>query len=542
MEDVIVNTPMINAELYRRMLCAAVAALQAKKEDINHLNVFPVPDGDTGSNMFMTLEAARSVAAQADNLAAYAEASAKAIMRSARGNSGVILSLFFRGVAQAFAGHETADAALLIKAFETGSESARKAVMKPVEGTILTVMRECTKFEASDASGSINSTLESISQKALEVLKKTPEMLPALKRAKVVDSGGYGFTIVLSGMIQALNGETLEEIPDVIETVSDADFSAFSEEEIIFSFCTECLINRAETVTEEKIDELRVYLAGIGDSVVLVADDEIVKVHVHTNEPMSVLNRMLTFGVPQFIKVENMKQQHSAIVTEAEQKELIPEACGVITVANGDGLRDLFMELGAGYVIAGGQSMNPSANDFLKAIRELHCKRVILLPNNSNIVLTAQQAAAMAEGVQVEVVRTVTIPQGISALVAFKASASMDDNIREMDMAVSGVKTLAVTRAVKNADIGEIHVKRKQYIGLVDNNLRYAKDSIKECLLALAGEIGDREIITLYYGRGVKPEEAEDAADILRQAVSPDAEVSVVSGSQPIYTYLISAE
>ncbi|MCQ2355320.1 MAG: hypothetical protein MJ102_09570, partial [Clostridia bacterium] len=227
---------------------------------------------------------------------------------------------------------------------------------------------------------------------------------------------------------------------------------------------------------------------------------------------------------------------------EDEQKEVIPDTCGVITVANGDGLRDLFMELGAGYVIAGGQSMNPSANDFLKAIKELHCKRAILLPNNSNIVLTAQQAAAMAEGVQVEVVRTVTIPQGISALIAFKASASMDGNIREMDMAVSGVKTLAVTRAVKNADIGDIHVKRKQYIGLVDNALRYAKDSAKDCLLALANEIRDREIITLYYGKGVKPAEAEDAADTIRQAVGSDAEVSVVFGNQPIYSYLISAE
>lgn len=251
---------------------------------------------------------------------------------------------------------------------------------------------------------------------------------------------------------------------------------------------------------------------------------------------------MLTFGVPQFIKVENMKQQHSAIVTEAEQKELVPDTCGVITVANGDGLRDLFMELSAGYVIAGGQSMNPSANDFLKAIKELHCKRVILLPNNSNIVLTAQQAAAMAEGVEVKVVKTVTIPQGISALIAFKASASLDANIRAMDMAVSGVKTLAVTRAVKNADIGDIHVKRKQYIGLVDNDLRYAKDSFKECLLALANEIRDREIITLYYGKGVKQDEAEDVADVLRRVLSPDTEVSVVSGNQPIYTYLISAE
>lgn len=536
------NTLTINAELYRRMLCAGAAALQAKKEDINRLNVFPVPDGDTGSNMFMTLDAVRSASIHSDKLDVYAEAAAKAIMRAARGNSGVILSLFFRGMAEALAGHQTADAPLLIKAFETGSESARKAVMNPVEGTILTVMRECTKIDAPVDSESINNTLEQISQKAKEILKKTPEMLPALKRARVVDSGGYGFTIVISGMIRALEGEMWEEAPETFEIVSDADFSAFSEEDITFSFCTECLINRAETVTDPEIDELRVFLAGLGDSLVLVADDEIVKVHVHTNEPMSVLNRMLTFGVPQFIKVENMRQQHSAIVTEAEQKELVPDFCSVITVANGDGLRDLFMELGAGSVIAGGQSMNPSANDFLRAIKDLRCRRVILLPNNSNIVLTAQQAAAMAEGVQVEVVKTVTIPQGISSLIAFNQSASLDENVSEMNAAAREVKTLAVTRAVKNADIDGIQVRKKQYIGLVDNDLCCAKDSIENCLLALAGEIRDREIITLYYGKGVRPKEAEDAAEIIRQTVNPEAEVSVVSGRQPVYTYLISAE
>lgn len=524
------------------MLCAAADALHAKKEEINRLNVFPVPDGDTGSNMSMTLDAVHSVAAQTDGLSAYAEASAKAIMRSARGNSGVILSLFFRGVAEAFAGHDRADADLLIKAFETGAESARKAVMKPVEGTILTVMRDCTGFVAPNAEDSINATLEHISQKAREILKKTPEMLPALKRAKVVDSGAYGFTIVISGMIRALKEDVQEETPETFETVNDADFSAFSEEEITFAFCTECLINRAAEVTDSQIDELRVFLAGIGDSLVLVSDEEIIKVHVHTNEPLSVLNRTVPLGVPQFIKVENMKRQHSAIVTDAEQKGPESENCGVISVANGDGLHDLFMELGARYVISGGQSMNPSANDFLKAIKESHCKQVILLPNNSNIVLTAQQAAALAEGVQVKVVKTVTIPQGISAMIAFNASADSESNIAEMTEAAAAVKTLAVTRAVKNADIGNIHVKRKQYIGLADNDLRYAKDSVEECLSALAKEIEDREIITLYYGKGVKPSDAEIAAEIIRQNISPDAEVSVVPGNQPIYSYLISAE
>ncbi len=600
------NITKIDAELFHRMLCGGAAALEAEKELINRLNVFPVPDGDTGSNMFLTLDSVRSMPLPSGSLSAFAEAAAKTVMRSARGNSGVILSLFFRGMAEALAGCEDADSAMLVNAIQRGSDSARKAVMKPMEGTILTVMRECTAFEPGTVPEDIESAMDEICEMASAILAKTPEMLPALKRAKVVDSGGKGFTVVLYGMKHALQGDfTFEDKTAAVESdenisdegLSDADFSAFDADEIEFGFCTECLINRKEDITESDVDELRPFLNGIGDSVVMAADDEIVKIHVHTNEPMKVLERMMGFGVPQFVKIENMRQQHSTLVTKNEQQKLqgqtddqdqqddekpekqrlrdriempkLPDklemseireklekkikkeeseeppedAYGIITVVNGDGLRDLFMELGAGYVVEGGQSMNPSANDFLKAINELNCDKIILLPNNSNIVLTAEQAARMAdEGIQVRVVRTVTIPQGISAMISFDSSAGIDENAEFMSDAASMVKSFAVTRAVRNADVENMHVKRRQFIGLYNNKLKYAEDTIEDCIRDIAEAIEDEEIITIYCGKGVRKDEAERTAELMQEILGDDREISVVNGKQPVYRYLISAE
>lgn len=540
----------IDAELFSRMLCCGAAQLQVRKEEVNRLNVFPVPDGDTGSNMFLTIDAVRSIAVGKMDLSAYAAAAAKATMRAARGNSGVILSLFFRGMADAFAGHATADIKLLIDAFRSGAESARNAVMKPVEGTILTVMRECTVFEKEDFPKNIESGMDSIAKLAGETLKKTPDMLPALKRANVVDSGGFGFTIIIAGMISALKGVKPEEIAkrevteDSDELRSDADFSAFSTEEIKFGYCTECLMNRKENIPEEKINELRPFLDNLGDSIVLVADDEIVKVHVHTNEPMTVVSRMMEFGDPQFVKIENMRQQHSAIVTakEQEEKPQLKDEYGLVTVVNGDGLKNLFTELGVGYVIAGGQSMNPSTDEFLKAIRSLGCKKVILLPNNSNIVLTAKQAANLADDVEVSVVKTTTIPQGVSALISFEPDATMEQNVESMTMAAESVLTLSIARAVKSATVNDIEVHKRQYIGIVDNELYCAANTSSDCLKMLAKEIGDREIITVYYGKGISASEAEKAAETLRSVLSPRHDVTVVPGKQPIYHYIISAE
>ena len=544
------NREFIDAELFSRMLCCGAASLQARKEEVNRLNVFPVPDGDTGSNMFLTIDSVRSILVGKQDLSAYAAAAAKATMRSARGNSGVILSLFFRGMADAFAGHKTADTKLLIDAFRSGAESARNAVMKPVEGTILTVMRECTVFGESDFPKNIDGAIAGISKLAVETLKKTPDMLPALKKANVVDSGGFGFTIIIDGMIEALKGKKPEEIAerevgaDVAETRTDADFAAFSDEDIKFGFCTECLINRKEGIPEKQVNDLRPFLNDLGDSIVLVADDEIVKVHVHTNEPMKVISRMMEFGEPHFIKVENMRQQHSAIVTASEQNEqpVLKDEYGIITVANGDGLKNLFTELGVGYVIAGGQSMNPSTDDFLKAIRALNCRKVILLPNNSNIVLAAKQAANLAEEYEVSVVKTTTIPQGVSALLAFNPDASPEENVEGMTMAAESVLTLSIARAVKSATVNDISVRKRQFIGIVNNDLFCAANSVSECMTMLAEEIGDREIITIYYGKGITATEAEKTADVLRGLLSSRCDVTVVQGKQPIYHYIISAE
>lgn len=548
----------IDGLLYRRMLCGAAQALQNKKEEINSLNVFPVPDGDTGTNMFMTIDAVRTVDRSGiSHLGRYAELSAKDMMRAARGNSGVILSLFFRGVAKTFAGHDSADAMLLVAAFRTGAEEARKAVLKPVEGTILTVMRECCSNHTAGAEESLDSLLDSLYDAAYETLKKTPEMLPALKRAKVVDSGGYGFTSLLDGMKRALFDEEGTPEPDAPAVVSgyhvsasqttndEADFNDYSADEIKFAFCTECLLNRFPGVSDNKIKSMRSFLAGIGDSVVMTEDDEIIKVHVHTNEPLNVLGRLSKLGDIQFSKIENMKSQHERLTDGSgrgadNEEPLRPYA--ILTVSNGAGLGDVFRELGADVIIAGGQSMNPSTDDFLKALKNFPAERAIILPNNSNIVLTALQAARLAEGVEVEVVKSVTIPQGISALISFDRDATLKENVENMTSAMSAVKTLTITNAVKGMNGEKLNVRKNQIIGIVDNELKYAADTLDECLVSLAAEIADREIITIYYGKGIKPEEAEHTAAVLAEALGPGHDIMTVCGNQPVYPYIISAE
>lgn len=540
----------IDAVLYHRMVCTGANALQAQKEDVNRLNVFPVPDGDTGSNMFMTLEAVRTLGTPKGDLGEEAKAVAKAVMRAARGNSGVILSLFFRGVAQSFDGKKEADKEELLAALRNGADSARKAVMKPVEGTILTVMRECANVSIS-SSDDICTLMDAVYAEAKETLRKTPDMLPALKKAKVVDSGGYGFNIILKGMIKALYGETVEVVEENTSdnTRQSADFSAFSTEEITFQFCTEALVNIEKEIPEEEMGSLRRFLSNLGDSIVLTNDDEIVKVHVHTNEPLKVLTRMFLYGDPQFVKVENMRQQHSNMMSKAEENpEPVEEEApldddyAIIPVANGDGIRDLFMELGASYVIEGGQSMNPSTEDFLKAIREVHCNKVILLPNNSNIVLAAKQAAELCdEGVEVGVVTTKTIPQGVTSIISIDPSLSVAENVENMEAARTTVTTLSVTRAVKDAEIDNISVKKKQYIGLVDNDLKYAADTMEDCIRALAENIIGKDLVTVYYGKKTEEEEAEAVAEIIR-SVAENVDVALVSGKQPIYQYIISAE
>jgi len=537
-------TTKIDGELYRTMLLSAAASLEAKKEEVNNLNVFPVPDGDTGTNMCLTIEAVRSPALMPNqSLSLYSEAAAKAMMRAARGNSGVILSLFFRGMAKAFAGNETADCELLTKAFRQGAEEARKAVQNPVEGTILTVMRECCSDDRKSETQDAAQLLEGFLYMAKETLKKTPEMLPALKRARVVDSGGCGFVAIVDGMKRALTGEAETDLSfgDGFSMRSAADFDEFTEEEIRFAYCTECLLAKKNGLPEAAVSELSPFLASIGDSAVITDDDEIIKIHVHTNEPLTVLTRLVHMGDILFSKIENMKQQHKALSSEKET-DTPKKPYGIFAVTNGEGLGDVFKELGADRIIAGGQCMNPSADDFLKAIKSLPCEKAILLPNNPNIILAAQQAAELAEDVQVEVVRSVTVPQGISAMLSFDGNLSLDDNIANMSAALKGVTTLSVAKAAKDATANDLFVKKKQYIGLVDNSLRYAADTLEDCLKALAGEIKDKEIITVYYGKGVKEGDARHAADVIGEVLGQGCEIITVRGMQPIYSFIISAE
>ncbi len=538
----------IDGEMYHRMLFGASLALENKKDEINSLNVFPVPDGDTGTNMSLTIDAVRSASRPASkNLAESSETSARDMMRAARGNSGVILSLFFRGVAKKFAGHAEADVNLITEAFRAGAEEARKAVMKPVEGTILTVMRECCS--AAPLSEDVLELFNTFHTDANEILKKTPDMLPALKRARVVDSGGYGFTIALDGMLRVLKGDTIElDIPAHASAPSthvfSADFGEYNPEDIAFAFCTECLASKNPGVTDAKLERLRSYLAGVGDSIVMICDEEIIKIHVHTNEPLAVLARITKLGEIQFSKIENMRSQHEKLVPQ--NHEHAPAApmkkYAIIAVANGAGLGGVFRELGVDYVVAGGQSMNPSADDFLKALKDLSCEHAIILPNNPNIVLTAEQAAKLAEGVNVEVVKSVTIPQGISAMIAFDEELEPAENLANMTEAMAGVTSLSVTNAIKGMDGEKLKVKKNQIIGLVNNELRYAADSIEDCLAAFSHEIADKEIITLYYGKGISETEARHAADVLENSLGPDHDIMIIPGEQPIYTYLISAE
>ncbi|MBQ2895709.1 MAG: DAK2 domain-containing protein [Oscillospiraceae bacterium] len=537
----------IDGELYRRMLVGAAAALRSRKQEIDDLNVFPVPDGDTGTNMCMTLDAVSTQTEEAEhNLSDYAEKTARDIMRSARGNSGVILSLFFRGMARTFKGHEEADAELLTEAFEAGAEDARKAVMKPVEGTILTVMRECCKIPQELRTSDIGQLIERFSQSAQETLKKTPDMLPALKKAKVVDSGGSGFTAVLEGMKRVLNGESFTDYSFAGapgEGIA-ADFDAFEDEEITFGFCTECLINKKPELPEQSVQELRSYLMGMGDSVVMTDDDEIIKVHIHTNEPFTVLQRIMALGELQITKVENMRLQQARKAAANRVKKGEKEAkkpWAVVAVANGDGLADTFTQLGVDQVVKGGQSMNPSAGDFLKALKTLNCEQAIFLPNNPNIVLTARQAADMAR-IPVLVIPTITIPQGVAAMVAFDPEADRESNEAAMEEARSAVVTLSITEAVRDAEAEGLQVQKGQFIGLVNNKLRYADDSLDGCLRFLAGEIEGRELITVYCGEGATEEETEALVNMLQEMLGEDAEILATPGSQPIYRYIISAE
>lgn len=545
---------VINGTIYGELLRMGAACLMAHRETVNGLNVFPVPDGDTGTNMSMTMEGIKPASLELPTLSAVSASAARDMMRAARGNSGVILSLFFRGMAKVMDGREEADTALLLAAVQEGARSAAAAVEKPVEGTILTVMRECAA--GIEAPATVPELLTLLYERAEEVLKRTPDMLPALKRARVVDSGGFGFVRILEGMKAYACGEELPEaVTAAVNNAAQraaADFEIFDEAEIKFSFCTECLIDTDSSFSEATVSELRARLSPMGDSMVLTWDGEMLKVHIHTNEPLTVLGMLYSCGTPRTSKVENMKIQHSGLVTapsgdavsEDDAAEAQPrKKYGIFAVSPGDGFNDVFKGLGTDVIISGGQSMNPSADDILKAIESCPCENAIVLTNNGNIILAAEQAAKLAQGTEVVVLPTRTLPQGISALFAFNESRSPEENAAEMRDAIGNVASFSVTRAVRDADVDGLAIKKHQYLGLAEGKVKLANDTISGMAEGLAELIPECDCLTVYYGKGVKEAEAQQVLDLICARIGDRAgDASLVYGGQPVYSYVIAAD
>ncbi|MBO7169625.1 MAG: DAK2 domain-containing protein [Clostridia bacterium] len=539
-------------DLFHNMTVSAANLLHNHKEEANNMNVFPVPDGDTGINMSLTMGNLEEVS-EGLSLGESAEETAGQMLRAARGNSGAILSLFFRGVGKSFHDAETAGALQFVKAFEKGTEEAYRAVQAPAEGTILTVMRRTAEAgrAAYQADKKIDlCTLFDVMVKAAEdTLAHTPDMLPALKEAGVVDAGGYGFVCVLKGMKAALDGTpVVREGDDSGAPV--ADFASFETADITFAYCTECIIDKSEAYLGEDVaaEEFRSFLYSMGDSVVYAEDNSIIKIHVHTSDPGKVLSFALEFGSLASVKIENMRNQHTGLVAaeekkKAEENEAVPvtREYGFVSVSMGEGIRELFLDVGADEVIAGGQTMNPSTQDILDAARRIPAKNIFVLPNNKNIRMVAKQAAEMAQDRSIWVIPTETVPEGIAALIAYNPDAGVKENLSAMEDASRKVTTMSVTYAVRDTKVGRFKIAKGQHLGLVENTIACVTDSAHDCMMQLMRGMADATFVMLLYGESVEEKEAESIGAAIRSAV-PTAEVSVMRGGQPVYDYVISIE
>lgn len=555
----------INAAMLKKAFVAGALNLDKNKEYINELNVFPVPDGDTGTNMTLTiLSAKREVEAVADSdMAGIARAMSTGSLRGARGNSGVILSQLLRGFSKKIADEKELDVHVIADAFQKAVETAYKAVMKPKEGTILTVAKGvATKArECADADVSLEQFCEDVIAHGNEVLDRTPEMLPVLKEAGVVDSGGKGLMVVLQGAVDALTGKVVVDetmtAPVVKKTVTGASSNDISTADIKFGYCTEFIINLEKPFDEDEEDKLKAYLESIGDSIVCVAFDGIVKIHVHTNHPGQAFEKGLTYGYLSNMKVDNMRLEHnerlmtSADKEEAEKQEEVrrkkqekpSKECGFIAVSMGDGLKDLFVELGVDYVIEGGQTMNPSTEDMLNAIDKVNAKNVFIFPNNKNVVLAANQAADLCEDKNIIVMATANAPQGISAMIAYDSTISLEDNKTNMLEAIENVKSGQVTYAVRDTSIDGKTIKQGDIMGLSDKGLLAVGSDIADVAFDVISECydEDKEIISIYYGSDVTKEDAEKLSERVSEEF-PDCDVSLYFGGQPIYYYIVSVE
>ena len=533
----------------RRMIISAAAAIEINKQALNELNVFPVPDGDTGTNMSMTINAAASDLRKAEDpdLGTAAKIAASAMLRGARGNSGVILSLLFRGISRKLKGLEYCDGVLWAAALQEGVDAAYKAVMKPAEGTILTVAR-LAAAKAQDAAQE-NNFIEFVQAAAIEeakaALANTVNQNPVLKKAGVVDAGGKGWVTALEAMLSSMQGEdvVLESAGEGTAVKEAADFSDFNTEDITFTYCTEFIIDREN---DKDPEALRAFLSQLGDSLVLVDDDEIIKVHVHTNDPGKALSEAVTYGSFVTVKIENMRLQHTEkVMTESEKEPKIAEpekTMGVVSVCAGAGLADVFLNLGVDQIISGGQTMNPSTQDILEAVNKVPAETVFVLPNNKNIIMAAEQVDALTPK-HVVVIPSKTVPQGVTAMLGFNPEGSVEENTDALTEALGTVDTMQITYAARNSDFDGYDIHEGDYLALYGSQLFGTSRDIKVLLKSLAEKVRDegKEYVTICYGEDVKEKHAQKAADIFAD-ICPNADVNLLSGGQPVYYYLISAE
>ena len=554
-------TNTIDAGLCAKMFLAGAKNLEAKKEWINELNVFPVPDGDTGTNMTMTIMAAAKEVAALENqdMETLARAISSGSLRGAIGNSGVILSQLLRGFTKGIKKHEEVDTLILAAAMQKAVETAYKAVMKPKEGTILTVAKGAADkaAELSQTDMEMKDFLEQVIEHADYVLSQTPQMFPVLKEAGVVDSGGQGLVQVLKGAYDAFLGK---EIDYHIEGAAQAKVTRITPEtqaEIKFGYCTEFMILLEKEYTEETEHELKEFLESIGDSIVVVSDDEIVKVHVHTNDPGKAISKALTYGSLTKMKIDNMREEHQEKLIKDAQKlakqqaeeeaarraQMPKKEVAFISVSIGEGIGEIFRGLGVDYIIEGGQTMNPSTEDMLEAIEKVHAESVFILPNNKNIILAANQAAALTKDKNIVVIPTKTVPQGITAIINYNPEVSLEENETAMLDQIGKVKTGQVTYAVRDTRIDDKEIKEGDFMGIGDQSIL----SVGKELDAVAKDMTDQmvdeetELITVYYGEEVSEEAANALGEEFAKAY-PSCDVEVYSGGQPIYYYVVSAE
>lgn len=564
------TTTSIDAGMVKEIFLAGAANLEAKKEWINDLNVFPVPDGDTGTNMTLTIMSASKEVSNIEtpDMESLAKAISSGSLRGARGNSGVILSQLLRGFTKVIREYDAIDSRVLSLAFEKAVETAYKAVMKPKEGTILTVARGMSEkmTELAPKISDIKKLLGLVIEYGDEVLNYTPELLPVLKQAGVVDSGGQGLMQLMKGAYDALMGKKVDYSNVISESRPAAGkettaAKGIEDVNIEFGYCTEFIVNIEKKYGEKEEAAFKAFLESIGNSIVIVSDDEIVKVHVHTNHPGLAFEEGLKYGSLSRMKVDNMREEHEErLIANAskvagdnketehkeeaeEEEEIVNEKYGFISVSAGDGLTEIFKCLGVNYVIEGGQTMNPSTEDMLNAIENVHADNIFILPNNSNIILAANQAQSIVEDKNVIVVPTKTVPQGISALLAYSEEAAPEDNFNAMSEEIARVKSGSVTYAVRDTEVDDKVIRQGDIMGIGDKTILSVGQNISEVTKDLIDNLmdDDSELISIYYGNDIEEASAEELAKQIEEAY-PDADVELNYGGQPIYYYIVSVE